>query len=213
MTYSVSAAQFAVKIGNIRTSTVSMRDDIQDALVAATYRCIAHSGGTTPFQQILDAVGGAAHRQGISTWMENFAPVRFVKDRVLLHKDNWAKMDKVAALADFDAFMQSAGANDDGKKWYQIAKKKNVTESVFNPDSRIISLLRALDSHECGTLAGYIREAVDKYNTATDLANKVVAAMAADRVDASLKAVVTSMAADDDVASMAVDEVVASMGL
>jgi len=167
MTYSVNAAQFAVKIGNIRSSTVAMRDGIQDALVAATYLCIAHSGGTTPFQQILDAVGGAAHRQGISTWMESFAPVRFVKDKVLLHKDNWVKLDKVAALADFEAFMQSVGANEDGKKWYQIAKAKNVTESIFDPESRINLLLKALDSHECGTLAGYIREAVDKYNAAT----------------------------------------------
>ena len=179
MTYSVNAAQFAVKIGNIRTSTVSMRDGIQDALVAATYLCIAHSGGTTPFQQILDAVGGAAHRQGISTWMESFAPVRFAKDKVLLHKDNWAKLDKVAALADFDAFMQSVGANDDGKKWYQIAKEKNVTESIFNVESRLNSFLKALDNHAYGNLATYLRAAVDEYNSAQTLANETATNAAA----------------------------------
>ena len=182
MTYKTDNAAFAVKIGNIHSSTVAMRDNVQDALIAATYLCIAHSGGTTPFQQILDAVGGAAHRQGISTWMETFAPVRFVNDKVLLHKDNWSKLDKESALADFEAFMQATGVNDEGMKWYQIAKEKNVTESIFNPESRINSLLKALDGHEYGTLAGYIREAVDKYNRAEDLTASTLAAMKEEKV-------------------------------
>jgi len=182
MPYKTDSAAFAVKIGNIHSSTVAMRDNVQDALIAATYLCIAHSGGTTPFQQILDAVGGAAHRQGISTWMETFAPVRFVNDKVLLHKDNWSKLDKESALADFEAFMQATGVNDEGMKWYQIAKEKNVTESIFNPESRINSLLKALDGHEYGTLAGYIREAVDKYNRAEDLTASTLAAMKEEKV-------------------------------
>ena len=159
-----------------------MRDEVQDALVAATYLCIAHSGGTTPMQQILDAVGNAAHRQGISTWLETFAPIRFVNDKILLHKDNWAKLDKEAALADFDKHMQDIGANEEGKLWYQIAKEHNATPSIFNPESRINSLLKALDGHEYGTLAQYIREAVDKYNSAQDLADKVLSSMAKDKV-------------------------------
>lgn len=181
MKYTINAAQFAEKIGNIRTSTVVMRDGIQDALRAATYLCLANSGGTTPFQQILDAVGGAAHRQGLATWMETFAPVRFVNDKVLLHKDNWSKLDRVAALADFDTFLNEIGVNDDGMKWYQIAKAKNVTESIFNPESRINALLKALDGHAFGVLASYIREGVDKYNAAQDEASKVEQSIAGDK--------------------------------
>ena len=183
MTYSITSAQFSEKIVGIKSATVTMRDTVQEALVAATYLCIAHSGGTTPFQQILDAVGGAAHRQGISTWMETFAPVRFVNDKVLLHKDNWSKLDRDAVLADFDKHMQDIGANDEGMKWYQIAKAKNTIESIFNPESRINALLKALDGHEYGTLASYIREAVDKYNSAQDLAAKVVATMQEERAE------------------------------
>ena len=93
------------------------------------------------------------------------------------HKDNWAKLDKEAALKDFDTFMQLIGVNDDGKKWHQIARAKNDTPDMFNPESRINSLLKALDGHDCGTLASYIREAVDKYNSAQDLANKVLKTM------------------------------------
>lgn len=175
--YTITSAQFSSKIDGIRSATVTMRDAVQEALVAATYLCIAHSGGTTPFQQILDAVGGTAHRQGLATWMETFAPVRFVNDKVLLHKDNWSKLDKEVALADFGKHMQDIGANDENMRWYQIAKRQNTTESIFNPESRVNALLKALDGHEYGTLASYIREAVDKYNAATDLANKVVATM------------------------------------
>ena len=175
--YSITKSEFATQIALTKTSIVGMRDHIQNNLYAATYLCLAHSGGTTPFQDILDAVGGAAHRQGISDWMQTFAPVRFVNDKVLLHKDNWAKLDKEAALKDFDAFMQLIGVNDDDKKWYQIARAKNDTPDMFNPESRINSLLKALDGHDCGTLASYIREAVDKYNSAQDLANKVLKTM------------------------------------
>ena len=160
-----------------------MRDEVHDALYAATYLCLAHSGGTTPFQDILDAVGGAAHRAGIATWMKAFAPVRMANEKVLLNKEVWAKLDKESALKDFDAFMQSIGVNDDGKKWYQIAKDSNTTDHVFNPESRVNALLKALDGHEYGTLASYIREAVDKYNSAQDLADKVIASMAAEKAE------------------------------
>lgn len=183
MTYSITPAQFAKKLTTIKASAIKMRDEVQDALVAATYLCIAHSGGTTPMQHILDAVGNAAHRQGISTWLETYAPVRFVNDKILLHKDNWSKLDKEAALADFDKHMADLGALDEGNLWYQIAKEHNVTPSIFDPEKRINALLKALDSHECGTLASYIREAVDKYNAAQDLADKVVANMAKEKVE------------------------------
>jgi hypothetical protein len=182
MTYSVDKKQFASKIGKITKSVTAMRDDIQDALYASVFMHLKdNSGGTSPMQQVLDAVGGAAHRQGISTWLETFAPVRFVKEKVLLHKENWKLIDREKALADFDAFMQSIGVNEEGKKWYQIAKEHNTTPSIFNAESRVNSLIRALEGHEYGTLARYISEAVDNYNAAQGLANAAIAKAAAEK--------------------------------
>jgi hypothetical protein len=177
MSYSVDKKQFATKIGRIKKSTSTMRDEVQDALYAATYLCIAHSGGTTPFQDIFDAVGNSVHRAGIATWLKAFAPVRMAKEKVLLNKEVWSNLDKELALKDFDTFMESIGVNAEGKKWYQIAKESNTTDHVFDPESRVNALLKALDGHEYGTLASYIREAVDKYNAAEDLAAKVVKTM------------------------------------
>lgn len=161
--YSTDNTKFTRALASISKSTATFREGVQDALKQATYLCIKNSGGTTPFQQILDTVGGAAHRQGILTWMESFAPVRMVKDKIVLHKDNWTKLDKDSALADFDLFMEQVGANAPGKAWYQIAKAQNTTTSTFNADNRIDSLIKALATHELAGLAAVIRKAVEGY--------------------------------------------------
>lgn len=166
MTYSITHGEFLAKLGTVRQSTSVFRDAVQEALYAATYLCLKHSGGTEPFNEVLKSVGNAAHLKGISTWMETFAPTRMVNGKVLLHKDNWSKLDREAACADFDKFMDDSGVNEEGKKWYQIAKESNTTESIFNAESRVNSLLKALQKHEYGVLAGYITKAVESYNAA-----------------------------------------------
>ena len=83
--YAMDNKKFAGKITSIKATTGKMRDLVQDALIAATYLCLKNSGGTTPFQQILDAVGTAAHRQGIVRWAETFAPVMLRDEKLVLN--------------------------------------------------------------------------------------------------------------------------------
>lgn len=97
------------------------QDQVQADLIHATRLCLANSGGTTPFQNILDAVGNAADRRRIIKWAETFAPVRMEKDKMLLNKTAWDLLDRKSALANFAAYIKETGMAND--KWYLIAKK------------------------------------------------------------------------------------------
>lgn len=162
MTYTTSAA-FAKKITKIKASIGSVRADIQAALVDATYLCLANSGGTTPFQNILDAVGNTAHRQGLTTWMETFAPVRMIKEKVLLHKAAWEVLDREAALANFEKFITDTGMNEPASLWYVIAKDKNTTESIFDLDKTLDAFIKKLEKNNLSGLGAAMRKAEQDY--------------------------------------------------
>ena len=157
--------QFAGKITSIKTTTGKMRDLVQDALVAATYLCLKNSGGTTPFQQILDAVGTAAHRQGIVRWAETFAPVMLREEKLVLNKAAYSAMDKDAILADFDAFITESGMAD--VKWYEIAKSTNTSVSVFDLDKTLDNFCKKLEKNSLAGLAAALRKAEEDYFAAT----------------------------------------------
>ena len=164
MTYTTSAA-FAKKITIIKKSVGSVRADIQSALIDATYLCIENSGGTTPFQQIFDAVGNAVHRQGISVWAETFAPVRMVKDKILLNKTKWDLLDREAALANFEQFIVDTGMNEPADLWYMIAKEKNGTTSIFNLDMTLNAFIKKLEKNDLSGLGAAMRKAEQDYFT------------------------------------------------
>lgn len=97
------------------------QDQVQADLIYATYLCLANSGATTPFQQIFDAVGNTADRRRIIKWVETFAPVRMVQDKILLNKTAWGLLDRVFILSNFDAYIKETGM--DNVKWYSIVAK------------------------------------------------------------------------------------------
>lgn len=163
MTYTMDNKQFAGKITSIKATTGKMRDLVQEALVAATYLCLKNSGGTTPFQQILDAVGTAAHRQGIVRWAETFAPVMLREDKLVLNKTAYTDMDKETILADFDAFIAESGMAD--VKWYEIAKSANTSVSVFDLDKTLDNFCKKLEKNELSGLAAALRKAEQDYFT------------------------------------------------
>lgn len=162
MVYTTSAA-FAKDIKSLGKDIVSVRSNIQKLLVSATYLCLDNSGGTTPFQQILDAVGGTAHRAGISTWMETFAPVRMVKEKVLLNKTAWDALDREAALANFEQFIVDTEMNEPTNLWYVIAKHKNDTPSIFDLDKTFDAFLKKLEKNNLPELASAMRKAEQEY--------------------------------------------------
>lgn len=162
MTYTTSAA-FAKRLTTIKKGVVSVRADIQAALIDATYLCLANSGGTTPFQQVFDVVGNAVHRQGISVWAETFAPVRMVKDKLLLNKSAWDLLDRESALADFEKFIAETGMNAPENLWYMIAKESNTTQSVFDLDKTLDSFIKKLEKNDLSGLGAAMRKAEQDY--------------------------------------------------
>lgn len=161
MAYTMDNKKFAGKIKSIAASTSKMREDVQDALIAATYLCLKNSGGTTPFQQILDAVGTAAHRQGITEWAETFAPVILREGKLVLNKTAYKELDVELAVMDFDKFIAESGM--DQVKWYEIAKEKNATESVWNFGGACDSLFKKLEKNGMPELAKEMRATYDAY--------------------------------------------------
>lgn len=169
MNYTTSAA-FAKKITTIKKNIGSVRAEIQSALIDATYLCIANSGGTTPFQNILDAVGNTVHRQGVTAWMETYAPVRMVKEKVLLNKTAWDLLDRESALADFPQFIVDTEMNEPGNLWYMIAKEKNTTESIFDLDKTLDNFIKKLEKNNLSGLGAAMRKAEQEYMAAAILA-------------------------------------------
>lgn len=112
------------KVAGIKASTGKMgktRDQIQKDLIHATFLCLKHSGGTTPFQQILDAVGTMAHRRGIIKWVETFAPVMMRGSKIVLNKPVYNLLNRGFILSDFGAYIKETGMAN--VKWYLTAKK------------------------------------------------------------------------------------------
>ena len=159
--YTTDNKKFAAQIKGIVASTKNMREQVQAALIAATYLCLKNSGGTTPFQQILDAVGNAAHRQGITAWVETFAPVILQKNKLLLNKTAWKGLDIEGILADFDKFIAESGM--DQVLWYAIAEKQNTTESIWNYGTACDGLFKKLEKNGQPELAKEMRAAYDAF--------------------------------------------------
>lgn len=159
--YEINQSQFNSIITTITGSKKAFRESVQQALVAATYLCLKHSGGTTPFQQILDAVGTTAHRQGITKWAETFAPVQLLNNKIVLNKSAYKLMDKDSAISDFAAFIEESGMME--TYWDEIAKDENKTVSVFNLDTTLENFLKKLDKNGLPGLAIAIREAEQAY--------------------------------------------------
>ena len=163
MAYAMDNKQFANKITSIKATTGKMRELVQEALIGATYLCLKNSGGTTPFQQILDAVGTAAHRQGIVSWSETFAPVMLREEKLVLNKTAYSDMDKDGILADFDAFIAESGMAE--VRWYEIAKEKNTSVSVFDLDKTLDNFCKKLEKNNLAGLAAALRKAEQDYLT------------------------------------------------
>lgn len=170
MTYAMDNKQFANKIKSIAASTSKMREDVQDALIAATYLCLKNSGGTTPFQQILDAVGTAAHRQGITEWAETFAPVILREGKLVLNKTAYKELDVELAVLDFDKFIAESCMVQ--VKWYEIAKEKNSVESAWNFSGACDSLFKKLEKNGLPEMAKDLRTAYTAYLLKSAAANK-----------------------------------------
>ena len=97
------------------------RDQIQADLIHATFLCLKNSGGTSPLQNILDAIRTDAHRRRIIKWVETFASVSVRNSKIVLNKSAYIWQDRDFILSNFDAHIEKSGMTN--VKWYSIAEK------------------------------------------------------------------------------------------
>lgn len=123
----MTAKELTTAIKGIKTNRVKLQDSIQEALISATFYAMK-DGNTTPFNQLLDAVGNATHIKGITMWTELNAPV-LVRDKVFILNKSAAKELDVTCLEDFTPYEEDFRV---GAKWYEIAGAQKI-ESIFDP--------------------------------------------------------------------------------
>jgi hypothetical protein len=123
----MTSKQLSSAIKSIKTNRVKLQENIQEALIAATFYAMK-DGNITPFNQLLDAVGNATHLKGITMWAETYAPVIIRKGEFTLNK-TMAKEHDINSEADFAPYEVEIRA---GAKWFEIAGEQKVV-SIFDP--------------------------------------------------------------------------------
>lgn len=149
----MTAKQLTVAIKGIKTNRVKLQDSIQEALISATFYAMK-DGNTTPFNQILDAVGNATHIKGITMWAEVNAPV-IVRDKAFTLNKTAAKELDVTRIEDFTPYEEDMRS---GAKWYEIAGAQKV-ESIFDPMGYLGKVADKLQKEGFEELAQSIRAA------------------------------------------------------
>lgn len=151
--------QLNSKIKSINGRAASLRGDIQEVLIAASYHAMK-DGQITPFNQLLDAVGNGTYIKGITLWAETFAPVR-IKDGVFVYNKTAAKEYHVtneADFADFEADMRKIN-------WWDIAGKQK-TQSMFDLDDYASNVEKKLSKEGYIGLAEAVKKLIDEYHAA-----------------------------------------------
>lgn len=145
----MTTKNLTASIRSIKSNRVKLQGIIQEALISCAYYAMK-DGNTTPFNQLLDAVGNSIHVKGITMWAELFAPVHVKDKQFVLSKK---RRDEHAVLneddfAPFEAEMRQA-------PWYEIAGKQRV-ESIWDCGDYLQNVAKTLRKH--GVDSGIIAE-------------------------------------------------------
>lgn len=129
------------QIASINKNAGAFRDAVQSALIGCAYFAMK-DGNTTPFNELLKAVGEGTRKKGITMWAELFAPV-YVKEGELKLSKTTAKQYVVLNEADFAPYLEEMNA---GPKWYEIAGREKV-KSVWEADKYLEHVVSMLEKH------------------------------------------------------------------
>lgn len=146
-------------IASIRTSALVARLSIQELLISCAYH-VAKDGQTTPFNDLLEAVGAGTRKAGIVLWAETYGCVQLEKGRFIINKK--AKMEAhVIDEASFAPLEIEIRAN---KMWYDMLPKEN-TPSIFKINNYFDSIIKKLGTEEPESLV-LIEAAINQYKVA-----------------------------------------------
>lgn len=177
----MTAKQLTNAIKSIRTSREKFQEQVHEALIASTFYAMK-DGNVTPFNQILDAVGNAAHIRGITMWAETYAPTIVRQGQFTLNKSA-AKEHNVTTEADFEPYEVEIRQ---GAKWYEIAGPQKAV-SIFDPANYLGKVADKLEKEGFAELAYSIRATKGGFEMA--LIEKLEAMIDEDEVEPQIRAV------------------------
>jgi len=144
--------ELANVIKSINGRSKTLRDDIQTALINCVYQDI--KGNTNYYNDLLDAVGTGARKQGIVLWAETYGYVQFIKEKLVNNKTKRAKLAEMSD-SDFETLYADLLAST---KWYEIAGKEPV-KSAFDVERYLTSVEKKLEAESQTQLLDLIKQA------------------------------------------------------
>lgn len=153
----LSKTQFNKAVKGIAAKRETLQNDIQEALITATYYAMK-DGNAEPFNQICDAVGNAVYIKGITLWSETYAPV-LIKDGSFALNKSAAKEHNVLNVDDFAPIEAEIRQ---GVTWFDIAPRQKAA-SMFEPSSYLGRVASKLEKEGFPELGIELKRLAGKY--------------------------------------------------
>lgn len=126
---------------------------VQEALISCAYYAMK-DGNTTPYNDLLEAVGDSTRIKGLTAWAELFSPVHIKEGRFALSKGA-AKQIHVTCAEDFAEYESEMRA---GPRWDKIVAKEQ-RESIWDSGKYLERVTKKLNSQGEHDLAKAIMDA------------------------------------------------------
>lgn len=107
--------QLSAQIRSVRGNSIKLREQIQEVLISCAYHAMK-DGQTTPFNDLLDAVGNTAKAENIALWAKKHGCVQIKQDRFTINKDARSKV-QVSSEEDFEPYEAEMRADT---PWYDM---------------------------------------------------------------------------------------------
>ena len=127
----IAKAVLSSRIESVRKSKAALRADIQEVLVSVAYQ--ATQGNPNYANELLEAVRDTVNINGVTRWLETFAPLVVRKDKFEINK-GMAKTMHVTCEADFAEYEREMRKVN----WWDMAPAQKAV-SMFAADEYIES--------------------------------------------------------------------------
>ena len=126
---------------------------VQQALLSCSFYAFK-DGNTTPFDQLIEAVGPGVHLEHITRWIELVAGIgRVYKGKIALNK----KVREMSGVID-EATFEEYYADMSQVKWYEAGRKQQAV-SVFDEGVYLNGVMKKLTKNGYAGLADALKQA------------------------------------------------------
>lgn len=144
---------FRAQLKTIKSGAEKFRGLVHDALIHAAYFAFK-DGNTTPFNDLIEAVGNGTHIKGITMWVELVAGIGRVRDEKIVLNKKVMTQSGVIDLATFEPFKQEM---EKAPRWFEITGKQK-PESVFDEGAYMKRVIKKLTEEGYADLADQLKQ-------------------------------------------------------